>query len=225
MSPELIAPQKFGLKNKGPTKSSDCYALGMVIYETISGNLPFHEDADLSVFLKVLEGACPPQGPGFTGGLWEMLEQCWTSQPNDRPGVERVLQCLESVSNSIGPSSPGMDEEMENSGDDSGMVDSSPGSSEEGSGWNSLEYQKNYSLRTSGIITAERNDATPSGSGNLNHPFTGTHIDDLDLLLPPIGSNNGGTYQVSTIQSHITPTLCSTYCIGPAHSTWSNWSS
>ena len=60
MSPELIAPQRFGFKNSRPTKPSDCYALGMVIYETISGNLPFHEHTDLAVFAKVLEGERPP---------------------------------------------------------------------------------------------------------------------------------------------------------------------
>ena len=60
MSPELIDPQRFGLENSRPTKSSDCYALGMVIYETISGHLPFHKDADMTVFVKVLNGKRPP---------------------------------------------------------------------------------------------------------------------------------------------------------------------
>jgi serine/threonine protein kinase len=32
-SPELIVPEQFGLENSRRTKSSDCYALGMVIYE------------------------------------------------------------------------------------------------------------------------------------------------------------------------------------------------
>ena len=33
MSPELLYPKKYGLKECRPTKPSDCYALGMVIYE------------------------------------------------------------------------------------------------------------------------------------------------------------------------------------------------
>ena len=33
MSPELLDPEKFGLERCKPTKESDCYALGMVIYE------------------------------------------------------------------------------------------------------------------------------------------------------------------------------------------------
>ena len=127
MSPELIAPQRFGLKSSRPTESSDCYALGMVIYETISGNLPFHEDTDLTVFLKVVEGERPPQGAKFKKGLWKMLEQCWGPQPNNRPTIEDVLRCLEMFSNSSEPSSPEMDEGMEGDDDDWNSTNGSSG--------------------------------------------------------------------------------------------------
>lgn len=33
MSPELLLPEQFGFTDTRPTKQSDCYALGMVIYE------------------------------------------------------------------------------------------------------------------------------------------------------------------------------------------------
>ena len=36
MSPELLYPERFGVpesENNRPTRQSDCYALGMVIYE------------------------------------------------------------------------------------------------------------------------------------------------------------------------------------------------
>jgi len=97
MGPELIDPERFGLKNGRPTKSSDCYALGMVVYETISGNLPFHEYGDLAVFTKVLAGERPIRGVGFTENLWKVMKLCWRSRPSDRPSVEDVLQCLERV--------------------------------------------------------------------------------------------------------------------------------
>ena len=95
MSPELIAPEKFGLETNRPTRSSDCYSLGMVVYETFSGNIPFHETPDRAVFLKVVEGKHPSRVVGFTDGLWEMMEQCWMSHPDHRPNVEGVLQYLE----------------------------------------------------------------------------------------------------------------------------------
>jgi len=117
MSPELIDPQQFGFEKSRPTKSSDCYALGMVIYETISGNQPFHKDKNHTVSLKVLRGERPPRGLRFTETLWNMLELCWVSQPNDRPSIETVLQCLEGIPSLPEPVSPGVDEEM-GEGDD-----------------------------------------------------------------------------------------------------------
>ena len=113
MSPELISPQQFGLKIGRPTKSSDCYALGMVIYEIISGKPPFYEDAEITASLKVLRGEHPLRGEEFMERLWGMLKQCWTPQPNDRPSVEDVLRGLETCSNTPPPPFPGMDNGME----------------------------------------------------------------------------------------------------------------
>ena len=101
MSPERISPGEFGLKTGRPSKSSDCYSLGMVIYETISGNVPFHEDTDFAVFVKVLKGERPRREEGFADSLWNMMERCWMSQPSDRPSIEDVLQCLEKGPNRI----------------------------------------------------------------------------------------------------------------------------
>ena len=109
MSPELIAPGKFGLEASRPTKSSDCYSLGMVAYETVSGKKPYQETPDVAVFLKIVEGERPRRCEGFIDGLWGMMEQCWTFQPSGRPSIEGVLQCLEMCSNSSS-SPPGMDE-------------------------------------------------------------------------------------------------------------------
>jgi len=119
MSPERIAPERFGFKNAHPTIPSDCYALGMVIYETISGRPPFHRDTDLAVFMKILEGKRSPRGMRFTDNLWEMLERCWESQPNARPRIEDVLQCLETE-----PPSTGQDVETEEDGEAVEMDDS-----------------------------------------------------------------------------------------------------
>lgn len=94
MSPELIDPEKFGFNNCRPTKSSDCYAFGMVIYEAISGKVPFYTHRDIDVPFTVLGGERPTRGVWFTDYLWEMLEQCWVSQSDDRPSIEEVLQCL-----------------------------------------------------------------------------------------------------------------------------------
>lgn len=117
MGPELIAPEQFGLKKSRLTKSSDCYALGMVIYEIITGNLPFHNDTEFSISLKVSKGEWPPRRAKFTDRLWEMVESCWASQPDSRSSVEDVLQCLEAAPKLSEEPSPGPDDELESDSD------------------------------------------------------------------------------------------------------------
>ena len=186
MSPELIAPERFEFEISRPTKASDCYALGMVVYETISGKLPFHRYTYPTFILKVLEGERPPRGVGFAGGLWKMLEQCWASQPKNRPSIEDVLHCLEMPSNLLEPPPLGMDK---------GDCDSATGSSE-------------IPDRTSCTMTTKGSTTMSSGSGcRIKRPLSEADINRLgrdttepEFTIPWIDLNYGdSTYQVTAI--------------------------
>jgi len=102
MSPELLHPEQFDFGRGMPTEESDCYALGMVIYEVLSGRIPFASSRDTAVIWKVLNGGRPERPHGeesvwFTDNLWEMLELCWASRPEIRPSIDDVFECLERV--------------------------------------------------------------------------------------------------------------------------------
>ena len=110
MSPELLDPEMFGLKKSRTTKQSDCYALGMVIYEVLSGQTPFAPSRAPVVIRKVLKGERPerPQGSGgelFTDSIWRVVELCWEPQPRDRISAEAVLLGLEGNPTPSRPSS------------------------------------------------------------------------------------------------------------------------
>ena len=99
MAPELIDPDRFGFKDSRPSKESDCCALGMVIFEVLTGQPPFTGYSDVAAMWKVGNDKRPerPQGPKsvwFTDDLWEALGKCWSPQPKDRPQVEVVLDYL-----------------------------------------------------------------------------------------------------------------------------------
>ena len=103
MSPELFCPENFGLKDRHRTKRSDCYALGMVIYEVLSGQVPFPRYDFFAVVVKVSAGERPerPQGAEgnwFIDNVWKMLERCWTPKQDDRPSIGDVFRCLEEAS-------------------------------------------------------------------------------------------------------------------------------
>jgi len=109
MSPELFEPRMFGVENNRRTKSSDCYALGMTVYEVLTGQMPFPRlSKEVVVTNVVYLGDRPkrPQGPEgkwFTDGVWGILGYCWKPKPSDRPSIEGVLQRMEEASMSWTP--------------------------------------------------------------------------------------------------------------------------
>lgn len=108
MSPELLNPAHFGFQKGRPTKASDCYALGMVTLEVLSGKVPFAHDTEWIVMQKVLNCEHPerPEGPWFADDLWGILKQCWTTHPESRPSIEVVLECFVQFSTTWKPHSP-----------------------------------------------------------------------------------------------------------------------
>ena len=105
MSPELLDPK---VKHHRQTVYSDCYALGMVIYEVLNEQIPFYGYRNEVISGKVLGGDRPERPEGAEGGwltnsVWEVLGRCWMPQPRDRPSIKDILQCLENVSGSWTP--------------------------------------------------------------------------------------------------------------------------
>ena len=105
MSPELLHPDHFGFAKGKATKASDCYALGMVTLEVLTGQRPFPNDSEWIVMQRVLNCEHPerPEGPWFADDLWEMLELCWATEPKSRPGIEAMLECFVQASRTWQP--------------------------------------------------------------------------------------------------------------------------
>ena len=110
MSPEFFDPGKFNLKDNRQTKHSDCYALGMVMYEVLSGRAPFSGYHGLAIIGAIIKGERPRRPRGeerkwFADDIWSVMERCWKPSPSDRPSIKDVLQCLEKASKSWTPPS------------------------------------------------------------------------------------------------------------------------
>ena len=132
MSPELLDPQNLGpgKTRRRSTRQSDCYALGMVIYEILSGHVPFEGCGPCAALAKVLGGERPerPQGEErklFTDGVWSVVECCWKQSPGDRPSAKGVLRCLEGEGTSSHSYFPEMEVDAEPDSDDQSDATSS----------------------------------------------------------------------------------------------------
>ena len=76
MSPE----QAMGQIADGRT---DIYSLGIVLYEMLSGNVPFDAETTMSILLKHMNEA-PPPIPGLSPALQRVLDRALAKSPDDR---------------------------------------------------------------------------------------------------------------------------------------------
>lgn len=118
MSPELLNAYSLGLDGP-PSRESDCYALGMTIYQVsgflffgaipfthlqvLSGLPPFFHLWSPVVACAVLVGERPKQPPnasslGFTNTLWGLLQSCWSESASARPTSQQLLDYLQPAS-------------------------------------------------------------------------------------------------------------------------------
>jgi len=98
-APELLFPDMVIDSTRGPSKSSDIYALGMVAVELFSGRLPFHELTGAAVAVRMAQEMRPrrPDHPQLSDGMWGLIERCWHQDRAKRPTIYLVSNCLRSM--------------------------------------------------------------------------------------------------------------------------------
>jgi hypothetical protein len=129
-------------------------------------------------------------------GSWRACGRRWNNvgpQPNDRPSIKDVLQCLEAVSNLSEPHFPGVDEEVEEDGEDWDSASDFSDVPDEASGTMKTEGDKTTSSDHSSSPAS-----TAPGPSTVK-PSDGVNAGSLPLVISDFDSNGGGTYQASTI--------------------------
>ncbi|KAG6907571.1 hypothetical protein DXG01_008408 [Tephrocybe rancida] len=113
-APELHDPDIDNIHN---SKESDVFAWASTSYEVFTGNPPFFEiNSETRVTLMILRGDVPTRPPlddktwtarGLTEKIWEVLKECWRTQPSERPGISAVKSRIDNEKPAEDPRPPG----------------------------------------------------------------------------------------------------------------------
>ena len=79
------------------SKAADVFAFAMFAVEVFTGKIPFGEQKNEAVVVRISQGGRPEipddaREVGLTSDMWALLENCWQQNPNRRPGMREVVR-------------------------------------------------------------------------------------------------------------------------------------
>ena len=95
MAPEV-------LRGEGADYRSDLWALGVVLYEAASGQLPFAGRTSFEISSAIMREMPKPLGPPVPAGLWAIIQRCLVKEPMQRyRRAGEVQAALEAVQSAV----------------------------------------------------------------------------------------------------------------------------
>ncbi|KAG1755340.1 kinase-like domain-containing protein [Suillus lakei] len=92
MAPELLVEREDGSPPR-PSEHSDIYSFGGIMLQTLTNKIPYHHlSNDAAIILCIAKSEKPSRAryPVLPDKYWDIIEQCWSTDPEDRPSTERV---------------------------------------------------------------------------------------------------------------------------------------
>eukprot|EP00842_Homolaphlyctis_polyrhiza_P003887 jgi/Hompol1/449/HPOL_004196-RA len=90
-----IAPEKYR-PGYTPSTPADVFAFAMTCIEILTDDLPFPtERFGDKVMGKIVHGERPERPVGITDSLWQLIQECWHDNPNERPTFETIVRLVE----------------------------------------------------------------------------------------------------------------------------------
>lgn len=94
LSPEII-------KSNNYTKSGDVYAFGIIVYEIMTNQIPYNGFNEVNIIFNVADGLRPKIEVPIPKAYRNLIEKCWSQNPNDRPTFNDIVDELKKNSEFI----------------------------------------------------------------------------------------------------------------------------
>ncbi|XP_073124780.1 serine/threonine/tyrosine-protein kinase HT1-like [Henckelia pumila] len=91
MAPEMIKRKHYGQK-------VDVYGFGLILWEFLAGTIPYEEMTPIQAAFAVVNKNLRPAIPsGCPPTMKDLIEQCWSLQPDKRPEFWQIVKVLEKL--------------------------------------------------------------------------------------------------------------------------------
>ncbi|KAG0708297.1 kinase-like domain-containing protein [Suillus ampliporus] len=95
------APEVIGIENEPakPTFESDIYSLGSVIFFIFSEHAPWENKNFSQISIELSRKATPTRPKDVTNHHWNLIQKCWSRNPDHRPTPKEVFENIDQFGN------------------------------------------------------------------------------------------------------------------------------